>query len=58
MNNPNGNASTDGVLTVTLENEPILNGTSALDSKSAIKNRASGSVSSATAYSNSTFVKK
>ena len=57
MSNANGNASTDGVLTVTLANDvsPIA---TVKDSKSLIANSSGGSVSSSRSYSNSSFGKK
>ena len=63
MSNPNGNASTDGVLTVTLQNDPKPKPTSTTNStttdlKSSMKKRSSGSVSSTTSYPNSTISNK
>ena len=63
MSNPNGNASTDGVLTVTLQNDPkqkaistSTNHTNEL--KSSMKKRSNGSVSSTASYHNSSLSNK
>ena len=63
MSNPNGNASTDGVLTVTLQNDPKQKGTSTAPNqttelKSSLKKRSNGSVSSTASYPNSNFPNK
>ena len=56
MNNPGGNASTYGVLTVTLEDS---NNTSKQpEIKSVLKKRSSGSVTSGTSYPNNNFANK
>ena len=57
MSNPGGNASTDGVLTVTLGNDVVPN-VAANDSRSVVEKASCGSASSTRSYSNSTFVKK
>ena len=58
MSNPNGNASTDGVLTVTVQNEPKSKQPSTTEIKSSMKKRSSGSVTSTTSYPNSNFTNK
>ena len=63
MSNPNGNASTDGVLTVTLQNDPNQKAIStstnhATELKSSLKKRSNGSVSSTASYPNSTSSNK
>ena len=62
MSNPNGNASTDGVLTVTVQNDnkskpasTLTNGATEL--KSSLKKRSNGSVSS-TSYPNNSLSNK
>ena len=58
MSNPDGNASTDGVLTVTVQNEPKSKLPSTTDLKSSMKKRSSGSVASTTSYPNTNFTNK
>ena len=59
MSNPGGKASTDGMLTVTLEEEPKSHTVSASELKTtSTKKRSSGSVNSTTSYSNSNFTNK
>ena len=58
MSNPDGNSSTDGVLTVTVQNDPKSKLASSTELKSSMKKRSSGSVTSSTSYANTNFTNK